>query len=134
MDRSDFNLLAAVFADHFFIFLLHLLENVLHTLKPLQDHVGFGPAMVADQTFVRFDDHIPISFLMPHARRAPSKHEIVFLISSPLQRLCRNIKKAAFGKGERRSGGKGLDLPARSRFGEGRAVTFSRSNSGVPSI
>jgi len=32
-------------------------------------------------------------------------------------------------KGERRSGGKDLDLPARSRSGEGRAVTF-RSDSG----
>ena len=38
-------------------FSLHLLEDVLNTLKPLQDHVSFGPAMVADQTLVRFDDH-----------------------------------------------------------------------------
>jgi len=35
------------------------------------------------------------------------------------------------GKGERRSGEKDLDLPARSRFGEGRAATFNRFNSGV---
>jgi len=29
---------------------------------------------------------------------------------------------------------KDLDLPARSRFGEGRAVTFSRSDSDVPEV
>jgi len=29
---------------------------------------------------------------------------------------------------------KDLDLPARSRFGEGRAVTFSRSDSAAPSV
>jgi hypothetical protein len=37
-------------------------------------------------------------------------------------------------KGERRSSGKDLDLPARSRFGEGRAVTFSRLDSDVPEV
>jgi hypothetical protein len=37
-------------------------------------------------------------------------------------------------KAERRSGGKDLDLPARSRFGEGRAATFSRSHSDVPGV
>jgi hypothetical protein len=36
--------------------------------------------------------------------------------------------------GERRSGEKDLDLPARSRSGEGRAVTFSRSDSDVPRV
>jgi len=35
-------------------------------------------------------------------------------------------------KRERRSGGKDLDLPARSRFGEGRAATFNRSDLDVP--
>ena len=36
--------------------------------------------------------------------------------------------------GERRSGEKDLDLPARSRSGEGRVVTLSRSDSDVPRV
>jgi hypothetical protein len=43
-------------------------------------------------------------------------------------------KRRPFEKGEERSGGKGLDLPARSRSGGGRAVTFSRLDSSVPSL
>jgi hypothetical protein len=55
-------------------------------------------------------------------------------LSLPLKGLCCNMKNAAFRKGERRSGGKDLDLPARSRFGEGRAATFNRLDSGSPII
>jgi hypothetical protein len=51
------------------------------------------------------------------------------------KRLCRNMKKPIFRKrGEGRSGDKDIDLPARSRSGEGRAVTFSRSDSDVPRV
>jgi len=35
------------------------------------------------------------------------------------------MKNRFFEKGERRSGGKDLDLPARSRSGEGRALTLA---------
>jgi hypothetical protein len=54
-------------------------------------------------------------------------------------------KNRQFERAERRSGGKDLGLPARSRsrlpknlfgeqVGEGRAVTFRRSDSGVPNV
>jgi len=52
----------------------------------------------------------------------------------PQETLSQYEKTDFSGKGERRSGGKDLDLPARSRSGEGRAVTFSRPDSDVPGV
>jgi hypothetical protein len=60
--------------------------------------------------------------------------EMLQKIPSRHRRLCQNMKIRLFGKGERRSGGKDLDLPARSRFGEGRAATFDRLDSALPTL
>jgi len=52
---------------------------------------------------------------------------------SPLpKRLCRNQRETtSVATRDRRSGDEALDLPARSRFGEGRAETFHCSASGL---
>ena len=66
------------------------------------------------------------------------------------KRLCRNTKKPTFWKGgevvewaacreavcqrKNETLPKDLDLPARSRSGEGRAVTFSRIDPNMPKV
>jgi hypothetical protein len=63
-----------------------------------------------------------------------NESNISALLPSPLEIVSEYEKTDFPEEGERRSGGKDLDLPARSRFGEGRAVTFSRSDSDVPGV
>src|SRR4030042_6766412 len=52
----------------------------------------------------------------------------------PIEAVSQHKETDLLEDGERRLGEKDLDLPARSRSGEGRARTFSRSDSDGPRV